>query len=163
LRTSTGVIGLLGTDATIRQAYIDRLEERYAKDQTLIRYGAPELVSAAEAKLRGEDVEMHIFDSAIKGLTQQEHGDKIDNIILGCTHFPLLINELTQVLEQKIKFLHGADGIARQIQRLLIENGTPPASSGTANHHFITTGDLEALTPYTENLQQMGFVNFSSI
>ena len=33
--TTTGVIGLLGTEATIRQGYVDRLEAEFARDKTL--------------------------------------------------------------------------------------------------------------------------------
>jgi glutamate racemase len=51
--TQTGVIGLLGTQATIRQAYVDRLEAEFAADKLLLRHGAPDLVAAAEARLRG--------------------------------------------------------------------------------------------------------------
>ena len=55
--TRTGVIGLLGTQATIRQGYVDRLEARFSQGKTLLRLAAPELVEAAEAKLRGEAID----------------------------------------------------------------------------------------------------------
>jgi glutamate racemase len=51
--TKTGVIGLLGTAATIRQGYVDRLQAEFAADKILIRHACPALVEAAEAKLRG--------------------------------------------------------------------------------------------------------------
>src|SRR6187455_3183452 len=55
--TRTGAIGLLGTAATIRQAYVDRLQAEFAADKRLIRYAAPGLVAAAEAVLRGEQAD----------------------------------------------------------------------------------------------------------
>ncbi len=55
--TQTGVIGLLGTAATIRQPYVDQLQADHAADMTLLRHAAPELVHAAEAKMRGEAVD----------------------------------------------------------------------------------------------------------
>ena len=45
--TGTGVIGLLGTSATIRQRYVDELEREFAADKRLLRHAAPELVAAA--------------------------------------------------------------------------------------------------------------------
>jgi glutamate racemase len=48
------VIGVLGTEATVRQAYVDRLAAEFAPDCLLIRHGSAELVDLAEAKLRGE-------------------------------------------------------------------------------------------------------------
>jgi glutamate racemase len=59
--TRSGVIGLLGTQATIRQAYVDRLEAEFAADKRLLRHGAPELVAAAEAVLRGQAVDPAVF------------------------------------------------------------------------------------------------------
>src|SRR6059058_413768 len=50
------VIGVLGTQATVRQPYVDDLTAKFAADCTLIRHGSPELVDLAEAKLAGEHV-----------------------------------------------------------------------------------------------------------
>ena len=49
---TTHAVKKLGTQATIRQGYVDRLEEEFAFDKRLLRFAAPEMVSAAEAKLR---------------------------------------------------------------------------------------------------------------
>src|ERR1044071_1689113 len=50
------VIGVLGTEATVRQPYVDDLAARFAADCTVIRHGSPELVELAEAKLAGDAV-----------------------------------------------------------------------------------------------------------
>ena len=50
----TRAIGVLGTDATIVQPYVDRLAAEFAADCMVIRHGSAELVELAEAKLRGE-------------------------------------------------------------------------------------------------------------
>src|SRR6478672_6510488 len=50
------VIGVLGTEATVRQRYVDDLAARFADDCTIIRHGSPELAELAEAKLAGDDV-----------------------------------------------------------------------------------------------------------
>ena len=55
--SKTRVIGVLGTEATVRQPYVDDLAAKFAADCTIIRHGSPELVELAEAKLGGEDVE----------------------------------------------------------------------------------------------------------
>ena len=163
LMTKTGVIGLLGTDATIRQPYIDRLKDRFATDYIMLKHGAPELVNAAEAKIRGEKVDMSIIRGAIDGLRNQEHGQCLDHIILGCTHFPLLVQELSQAAPDDLSFLDGAEGIARQIKRLMIENETPPASAGRPMHHFITTGPINDVEAYKPALRAYGFTEFSEI
>jgi glutamate racemase len=113
--TGSGVIGLLGTEATIRQLYVDRLEAEFASGKTLLRHAAPELVMAAEAKLRGHEVDPDIYTRAAEGLRSQPGGDAIDVVVLACTHFPLLAAELAQAFGPGVAFIDGAAGIARRI------------------------------------------------
>ena len=86
-QTRSGVIGLLGTAATIRQPYVDRLSAEFARDKSLLRFGAGELVGAAEAKLRGQSVDPAVIARAVAGLRDQPGGDRIDTVVLACTHF----------------------------------------------------------------------------
>lgn len=116
--TQSGVIGLLGTQATIRQSYVDRLAEEFAADKLLLRHGAPELVEAAEAKLRGAAVDPALIARAVDGLRCQPHGDLIDTVVLACTHFPLLSEELAAAFGPDVRFIDGAQGIARRIAHL---------------------------------------------
>lgn len=113
--TQTGVIGLLGTAATIRQAYVDRLEREFAGNKILLRHAAGELVGAAEAHLRGEPVDPDVFARAAQGLRSQPGGDRIDTVVLACTHFPLVQAQLAQAFGPGVRFVDGAAGIARRI------------------------------------------------
>lgn len=117
--TQTGVIGLLGTQATIRQHYVDKLEAQFANGKTLLRLAAPKLVEAAEGKLRGASVDISIVEDAARRLNEMAEGKQIDTLVLACTHFPLLGTELHQVFGQNVTLLHGGGGIARQIARLV--------------------------------------------
>lgn len=116
--THSGVIGLLGTAATIRQGYVDRLEAEFAADKRLLRFGAGELVGAAEAKLRGQPVDPAVIRRAVSGLTDQPGGDRIDTVVLACTHFPLLHDELAAAFGPGVQLVDGSAGIARRIAQL---------------------------------------------
>ena len=125
--TRTGTIGLLGTEATIRQAYVDRLEHEFAQGKLLLRHAAPELVAAAEAKLRGEAVDPAVYVRAAQGLRRQPGGDQIDTVVLACTHFPLVEAELAEAFGPGVGFVDGAQGIARRIA--FLTQGQPFARS----------------------------------
>lgn len=116
--TRTGVIGLLGTEATIRQVYVDRLEAEFAADKLLLRHGAPELVQAAEAKLRGEAVDPAVYQRAAQALRALPCGERIDTVVLACTHFPLVQDELAEAFGANVSFVDGSDGIARRVAYL---------------------------------------------
>ncbi len=144
--TRTGVIGLLGTAATIRQPYVDRLQSDHAAGMTLLRHAAPELVHAAESKLRGESVDPEIYADAMRGLTNHPDGDRLDVVALGCTHFPLVADEL-RAISPKMRFVDGAAGIARRIAHVT-HGQTWPVERPEGI--FVTTGavgDVESLRP----------------
>lgn len=112
------VFGVLGTNATLRQPYVDRLSAEFASDCTVVRHGAPELVAAAELAFREEAVDKAVYQGALAGLLDQPHGDTIDTIVLACTHFPLLKAELAAASPHAIAFVDGSAGIARRIAYL---------------------------------------------
>jgi glutamate racemase len=164
-QSQTGVIGLLGTKATIRQVYVDRLEAEFAQGKTLLRHAAPELVGAAEAKLRGETPSAQIFADAIAGLAEQAGGRNIDRIVLGCTHFPLVEAELAATAQQlglssALRFVDGSDGIARRVAHLTAVHQWPNAPVAGL---FVTTGDVEQLAPYRAQLAAYGIAETASL
>lgn len=114
-QTRSGAIGLLGTAATIRQPYVDRLAAEHAAETRLLRFAAGELVGAAEAKLRGQPVDPAVYARAAAGLRDQPGGADIDTVVLACTHFPLVQGELAAAFGPDVQFVHGAAGIARRI------------------------------------------------
>ena len=116
--TKTGAIGLLGTAATIRQGYVDKLEAEFANGKRLIRHAAPYLVEASEIMLRGGRPDSSVFEAAAAGLRSQPGGSEIDTVVLACTHFPLVEAELHAALGKDVRFVHGAEGIARRIASL---------------------------------------------
>lgn len=152
MMTRTGVIGVLGTEATVRQPYVDDLSARFAAGQTVLRHGSPGLVTAAEGKLRGEAVDAAVITRAIAGLRDQPRGDAIDVIVLACTHFPLLRAELQAAAGPDVTLIDGADGIARRIAHLT-EGQSWPADVQPGIAVFTRSDDRpppprEALLPY---------------
>jgi glutamate racemase len=157
--TRSGVIGLLGTAATIRQGYVDRLEAKFAQGKTLLRYAAPELVAAAEARLRGDPVDPALFDRAVAGLRNQAGGAKIDTVVLACTHFPLVQDDLAHAFGPDITFIDGSAGIARRIAALT--EGQDFQRKG--NDFALFTGDLSRIKPLIPALQTYGIVDYQKL
>ncbi len=112
------VIGVLGTDATVRQPYVANLAIQFASDCTVIRHGSAELVQLAEAKLCGESTDPDRFRAVLDGLFGQPDGDRIDVIVNACTHFPLVVDELGRAASHPVRFVDGGPGIARRVADL---------------------------------------------
>ena len=125
------VIGVLGTDATIRQPYVDRLAAEFASDCLVLRHGSAELVELAEAKLRGERTEPEAFARALAGLTEQPGGEQMDTVVLACTHFRLVEPQLSAI--RPFAYVDGSEGIARRVAFLTRDHDWPlVAGPGTA-------------------------------
>jgi glutamate racemase len=122
--SKTRVIGVLGTEATVRQPYVDDLAAKFASDCTLIRHGSPELVELAEAKLAAETVSVDQVRAAAQPMFDAPAGERIDTVVLACTHFPLLEDELRAAFP-KVAYVHGGPGIARRIAWLTREQSWP--------------------------------------
>jgi glutamate racemase len=124
-RSQSRVIGVLGTQATVRQPYVDRLTSEFAADCTVIRHGSGELVEVAEAKLRGEPADRSAYARVMDGLLGQPDGDRIDTVVLACTHFPLVEQELADAAPRPLAFVDGKEGIARRTAWLLRDTEWP--------------------------------------
>ncbi|MEO0500881.1 MAG: glutamate racemase [Pseudomonadota bacterium] len=162
--TRTGVIGVLGTPATVRQAYVDDLTARFAQGVTVLRHGAADLAGLAEAVLRGEEVPDADFASAISGLTHQEAGDRMDVVVLACTHFPLVADRLHAAAARNagrdIAFIDGGAGIARRTAHLLRDAEWPQAAP---THRAVFTKADAALEKLGPALAARGFAEIDTL
>lgn len=122
------VIGVLGTDATVRQPYVDDLSARFAGDCIVLRHGSARLVELAEAELRGEAGDPAEYQAVMAGLTDQPGGDRMDTVVLACTHFPLVEDRLAAASPRALTFIHGGEGIARRIAFLTQGQEWPAAA-----------------------------------
>jgi len=141
------VIGVLGTEATVRQAYVDDLAAKFASDCTIVRHGSPELVELAEAKLAGKEVGIDAVRAAAQPMFDAPEGGRIDTVVLACTHFPLLGEELRSAFPD-VSYVDGGDGIARRIAYLTRDQAWPSAPSpglmlftGTTRHPSLSMLD----------------------
>ena len=141
----TRTIGVLGTRATVRQAYVDDLAGRFAADCTVLRHGSAELVELAEASLRGQAPPRARFAAVMAGLLDQPGGERVDVVVNACTHFPLVAGELAAASPRPLAFVDGGPGIARRVAHLTAGQDWPAwPSEGVA----VFTGESDpALAP----------------
>ena len=108
----SGPIGIMATDVTLREEKLSVLMLHYPNTE-LLRIPAPGLVEQIEQK------------KPVDGLLEQllsPYKDRLKALVLGCTHYPLVKEEIAKVLPHTVLFDGGA-GTARQTRRLLAEKG----------------------------------------
>src|SRR5688572_20699565 len=153
LLSKTRTIGVLGTEATVRQPYVDRLSAEFAADCTVLRHGSAELVDFAEAKLRGQRAEAGACRRALDGLFGQPGGDRIDTIVLACTHFPLVEEELAAAAPRPLTFVDGNAGIARRTAWLMRDETWP---DGPGEGIAVLTGNGSVTDDFRRGLAAFG-------
>lgn len=115
--TRNGVVGLLATRATVQRPYTHDLIERFAADCQILMLGSAELVEIAEAKLHGESVSLPALQKILQPWLRMK--EPPDTVVLGCTHFPLLSEELLQVLPDGTRLIDSGSAIARRAHWLI--------------------------------------------
>ncbi|OAN19234.1 glutamate racemase [Photobacterium jeanii] len=108
------VIGLLATPATVKRRYTQDLIAEFAQDCEVLMIGSTRLVEIAEQKLRGEAVSIEEIQHILSPWL-----NKVDGIVLGCTHFPLLKDEIQQAFSSPVQIIDSGKAIANRVQALL--------------------------------------------
>ncbi|SUW65947.1 Glutamate racemase [Buttiauxella agrestis] len=144
--TTNGVVGLLATRGTVRRPYTHELVARFASECKIEMLGSAELVELAEAKLHGQPVDLEELRKILRPWLRMK--EPPDTVVLGCTHFPLLEEELLQVLPEGTRLIDSGAAIARRTVWLL-EHESPNAFSADENIAFCMglTPEIAQLTP----------------
>lgn len=127
--TKTGVIGILATPGTVRRAYLDELERKYADGKTVIRRGSAGLVDIAERKVRGQAVDQEQVTYAVKPMFDGMQGQLIDIVVLACTHFPLIRAEIQAACPPHVRLIDTGEAVARQAMRVAPKTDRPPGEA----------------------------------
>ncbi len=119
-QSASKVIGLLATPGTIERDYTDDLIEAFAPNCRVLRHGTADLVSLAEQKLMTGSVDLGDIHAATQGLFLQDSNSAIDAVVLACTHFPLVLDELVQAWpDRNIAWIDSGEAIARRVVSVL--------------------------------------------
>jgi len=157
--TANGIVGLLATRGTVRRPYTHELVARFATECKIEMLGSAELVELAEAKLHGEPVPLEELRKILRPWLKMK--EPPDTVVLGCTHFPLLQEELLQVLPEGTRLIDSGAAIARRTAWLL-EHEAPAAFSVDENIAFCMdfTPETAQLMPV---LQRYGFFKLEKL
>ncbi|MDO3382523.1 glutamate racemase [Gilvimarinus algae] len=135
-------IGLLATPATIRRPYTQQLIQDFAKDCHLVMKGSSSLVDLAESKLRQAVVNRAELRSVLRRFREANaanpHPEKLDCLVLACTHFPLLADEIQDFMGPQVRLLDSGEAIARRVGYWLSQLGLYTGSTAEAGDTWFT-------------------------
>ena len=133
--TRNGVIGLIGTEATVASKAYDRAVAATGAKVNLHSQACPLFVEFVE---RGETSGNDLRTIAREYLEPLREAD-VDSLILGCTHYPLISRAIGEVMGPDVVLVSSATETANDVASILA--GGP--SEGSASREFLCTGDPE--------------------
>lgn len=116
-------IGVLATETTAKSSYNNRLIQEFAADCVVTTVGTNKLVPLIETE------NTKLLPSVVKAELQPFKKAGIDVLVLGCTHFPILREQIAKALGKEVLILDSGGAIARQVRRILTNNNELSASS----------------------------------
>jgi len=116
--TKTNQISVLATPGTVKREYTKALIDTYAFHCQVKLHGAANLAEMAEAKMSGQRVDLDVLRNEVAPVFVEGDEGRTDVVVLGCTHYPLLLEELERVAPWPVTFIDPAPAIARQAMKV---------------------------------------------
>jgi glutamate racemase len=145
-QTQSGVVGVLATPATFQGELFASVVERFANGVTVLQDTCPGLVDQIEkGELDTPETRVILGHALIPML-----GQGIDQVVMGCTHYPFVIPLIQEIVGPDINVIDPAPAVARQVGRVLQARELQAAETQPGQAQYLTSGDptqLEMLLP----------------
>ena len=120
--SKSGVVGVIATEATFQGELFASVVDRHANGVRILTGAAPGLVALIEDG-RGHGRQAADILEQLLGPMLEEG---MDTLVLGCTHYPFLLEAITEVVGDGVAVIDPAPAVARQVGRVLVDVGSVP-------------------------------------
>ena len=149
LTTKTGIVGVLATKRSLEGDHFRRAEAKYGSEVKILKGVGEGFVEAVEANQEHTAETAELVRKAVQPLVEAG----ADKIVLGCTHYPFLREEIAKVVGEGVEIVDSSAAVARRVISLLDENGIRAEKGATPEYRFLSFAD-EA---YVEKLRNKAF------
>lgn len=123
-----GATLVMATKGTIESEKFHKLFYKYYNENTALM----ECVGLADVIEKGDEGEIKNYLAKNLG----EYSGLVDNVVLGCTHYPLVKKEISDILGD-VRFFDGAQGVAKQLKRVLAKDDLLTSSQTLGHIEFV--------------------------
>lgn len=136
-RTKTGVVGVIGTEGTIKSGAYDAALKRLSPRVEVVSRACPSFVPLVED---GNFRSAETFRTVSEALFPMRD-PTMDCLILGCTHYPFLADSISEAMGSEVVLINSAEETAREISAILQENKEMASGEVVPVHQFFCSGD----------------------
>lgn len=135
--TKTGRVGVIGTVGTIGSGAYTAALKQLSPYIEVVSQACPALVPLVEQGMfRSKESDQAVIES-LNGIKHEP----IDTLILGCTHYPFLVEPIGRAMGPGVKLISSADETAREISTILYDKGKLARGDDSPVHQFFCSGD----------------------
>lgn len=148
--TRSGKVGVIGTEGTIRSGAYDKALKMISPNIEIYSHACPALVPMVEHGEFSGDKAYQTVEQSLNCLMDSP----IDCLILGCTHYPFLVDVIAEVMGPDVALISSADETAREISTVLYHNSLLASTDQEPIHHFFCSGEPGIFKQITESWLQ---------
>jgi glutamate racemase len=128
-------IGVIGTIATINSnSYTSQIQMRL-KDAKVFAQSCPLLVPLVEEGWLDDDITI----MTLKKYLPEMISEKVDTLILGCTHYPLLEKTIQKIMGESVRLIDSGKETAKAVKQVLIETNLLNQSEKSGQDKFFVS------------------------
>lgn len=136
-RTKSGVVGVIGTEGTIKSGAYDLALKRLTPKVEVVSLACPSFVPLVEDGNFSSAQTFRTVSEALLPLRESV----IDCLILGCTHYPFLTDPILEVMGPEVVLINSAEETAREISTILHESNELAGREDVPIHQFFCSAE----------------------
>ncbi|MDR1594259.1 MAG: glutamate racemase [Prevotellaceae bacterium] len=148
INSKTGVIAILATAGTLKSKKFNDTMKEFSGNTEVILVEAGELVDIVENGLQGTKYSEEILRKHINPLMKRQ----IDHLVLGCTHFPFLIEDIKMITGDSVILDNPAPAIAQRTKFILESENLTVTPDNKKQIEFFSSGNIETLKNMVRNI-----------
>ncbi len=146
--TKSGNVGVIGTESTIKSGiYNDYIRELNA-DVTVVSKPCPLFVPLVEEGLLEDRVTDDIVGRYLRVMKEY----KVDALVLGCTHYPLISNAIERFMGKKVNLVNPAFETAKSLKELLTEQKMLNNSKAKPSYEYYVSDGVDKFISFADNV-----------
>jgi glutamate racemase len=149
--TDSARVGVLATPNTVASGAYRRALEGQGRGLEVTEVEAPDLASFIQD---GSPFDQEVVDMARAYCAPLKRA-RVDTLILGCTHYPLVAPMLQRILGRDVRLVSGGHAVAAGVQRALESAGLARATDGEGDYRFLCSGDVASFRELGTRFLQM--------
>lgn len=146
--TKTGNVGIIGTESTIKSGIYNDYIRELDSEVTVVSKACPLFVPLVEEGL----LEDRVTDDIVARYLHEMKEYKVDALVLGCTHYPLIRNTIKRFMGESVHLVNPAFETAKSLKELLAEQGILNMDKHKPEYEYYVSDGVDKFISFADSV-----------